>query len=182
MRRPAGPAGRPAGSPAGFDPLLENQRVGLVLTYDANMNPQVYIAWGSHCDAGAYHGWVMKYTVASGVLSSTPSAYFLSTQGSAKAGGIWMSGSAPAADNSINGNLYMSIGNGTYDGSVNFSDSIVKLDANLALSDWYTPNNWSCLEGIAGNSNCPADRDLGSGGVVLFNVPGGIPEIHADSR
>src|SRR5207245_2221966 len=92
----------PAGSTVAFDPLIQNQRSGLVLTYDANLNPQVYIAWGSHCDAGAYYGWVMKYTVTGGILSPQPSAYFLATQGSGEKGGIWMGGGAPAADSSGN--------------------------------------------------------------------------------
>jgi len=167
----------PAGSPEPFDAFLQNQRPGLAMTYDANSNPQVYIAWASHCDTPEYHGWVMKFTVTSGVLGSSPSAYFLATQGLGTEGGIWMGGGAPAVDNAINGNLYLVTGNGAYDGVINFGNSIVKLNSNLGLADWYTPNNWLCLDGIAGDSNCPNDRDLGSGGVVLFNVADGVPEL-----
>jgi hypothetical protein len=167
----------PAGSPGPFDLLFENQRSGLVLTYDANQNPQIYIAWGSHCDLGDYRGWMMKFTVNAGVFNFAPSAYFVSTQGEGEGGGIWMSGGAPAVDNPINGNLYLATGNGTYDGTLNFGQSAMKFDSNLDVIDWYTPDEWVCLNGINGNSNCPEDSDLGSGGVVLFNVPNGNPEL-----
>jgi len=167
----------PLGSPETFDPLRENQRSGLTLTYDASLRPQIYIAWGSHCDAKEYHGWVMKFTVSSGILGSLPSAYFLATRGLGAEGGIWMGGAAPAADSATSGNLYLVTGNGDYDGVVNFGNSILKLDSNLEVADWYTPNDWACLNGIVGNSNCPTDKDLGSGGVVLFDFVGGVPEL-----
>jgi hypothetical protein len=172
----------PIGSPIGFDPLIQNQRSGLVLTYDANLNPQIYISWASYCDHDAYHGWMMKYTVTSGMLNSLPTAYLLTTQGSGVQGGIWMGGGAPAADSINNGNLFLATGNGTYDGVSNFGESVLKLNSNLGVVDWYTPNDWNCLDGIHGNSNCPADKDLGSGGVVLFNVPGGVPEVVAAGK
>lgn len=168
----------PAGSPVPFDPLYENQRSGLALTHDANGNPQVYIAWASHCDMQPFRGWMMKYMVTSGgVLGTTPANYFVTTQGIGEEAGIWMSGSAPAVDNPVNGNLYLATGNGSYDGVVNWGQSVLKLDSNLNVLDWYTPNEWPCLNAIAGNPNCTSDRDLGSGGVVLFNVPGGSPEL-----
>jgi len=172
----------PPGSPVAFDPFIQNQRSGLVLTYDDNLNPQIYISWASHCDYYAYHGWMMKYTVTSGVLNPQPSAYLLTTQGAGMQGGIWMSGGAPAADSSSNGNLFLSTGNGSYDGVSNFGQSLLKLNSNLEIVDWYTPNDWSCLDGISGNSNCPTDKDLGSGGVVLFNVPNGVPEVVAAGK
>jgi hypothetical protein len=167
----------PNGSPEIFDPLLENQHASLVLTYDANQNPQIYIAWGAHCDIKEYHGWVMKFVVTSGLLTSAPSAYFLTTHGVGAEGGIWMGGGAPAVDSSTNGNLYMVTGDGSYDGIANFGNSVLKLDSNLDLADWYTPNDWNCLNGITGDSNCPSNRDLGSAGLVLFNVAGGVPEL-----
>jgi len=166
----------PTGSAETFDPLYENQRSGLVLTHDANGNPQVYISWASHCDMQPFRGWIMKYMVTNGVLGSAPSGYLVTTQNAGEEGGIWMSGSAPAVDNPVNGNLYVATGNGSYDGVVNWGQSVLKLDANLNVIDWYTPNEWPCLNEIEGNPNCTSDRDLGSGGVVLFNPPGGSPE------
>jgi hypothetical protein len=167
----------PSGSPESFNPLMENQRAGLALTYDASGNPQIYISWASHCDRQPFRGWMMKYSVVSGTLSSAPTAYFVTSQGVGTEGGIWMSGGAPAIDNPVNGNLYVATSNGSYDGVSNWGESVVKLDSNLNVVDWYTPNNWPCLNEIPGNANCDDDRDLGSGGVVLFNVPNGVPEI-----
>ena len=52
-------AGSGSGSVNGkitFNPRIQNQRAALLL-----QNGQVYIAWGSHCDHGFYHGWLMAY-------------------------------------------------------------------------------------------------------------------------
>lgn len=167
----------PAGAPEPFDELLENQRSGLALTYDASGNPQIYISWASHCDAPGFRGWLMKYTVSSGSLSTAPTGYFLTSQGVGVESGIWMAGGAPAIDNPVNGNLFVATSNGSFDGVTNWGESVLKLDRNLNLLDYYTPNNWPCLNEIPGNPNCNDDRDLGSGGVVLFNVPNGVPEV-----
>ena len=68
-------------------------------------------------------------------------------------------GCAPAVDSS--GNLYVATGNGDYDGSVNFGESVLKFSGtDLTLLDWYTPNTWAAL-----NDN---DSDLGSSGVILI--------------
>ena len=167
----------PAGSSVAFSPVLQLQRSSLTLTYDSSNNPQIYMSWGSNCDQGAYHGWVMKYTVSQGQLSTTPTAYFLTTP-TGTLGGIWGAGAALAADNSVNGNLYIPSGNGTFDGVANFGESVLKFSSNLSLLDWYTPNNAQCLNGIKKDApNCPGNEDLGSGGTVLFNVPNGVPEL-----
>jgi len=74
-----------------------------------------------------------------------------------------MSNQGPAAD--PNGNVYLSTGNGTFDGVNNFGESFLRLTPsgnNLVISSWFTPYNWSALNG--------ADADLGSGGVLL--IPG----------
>jgi hypothetical protein len=167
----------PSGSPEPFDPLVENQRSGLALTHDASGNSQIYISWASHCDIQPFRGWMMKYTVASGTLSATPTGHFVSTQGIGIESGIWMAGGAPAVDNPVNGNLFVATSNGSYDGVLNFGESVLKLDKDLNVVDWYTPNNWPCLNEIPGNPNCNDDRDLGSGGVILMNVPNGTPEV-----
>ena len=173
----------PASSPVAFDPHYQNQRSGLALTYDANGNPQIYIEWGAHCTEGDWHGWMMKYTVSAGGLSTVPAAYFLTTQGAGYGAGLWMSGGAPAVDNPVNGNLYVASGQGSFDGTLNFGESILKLNSDLTLSDWYTPNEWKCLNGIpAFPVACSGDMDFGSGGVVLFNVPNGVPELVAAGK
>ncbi len=55
-----------------------------------------------------------------------------------------MGGGAPAVDGS--GNLYVTTGNGDYNGTTNFANSIVKLSPSLAVLDWWTPSNWAALE------------------------------------
>jgi hypothetical protein len=135
-----------------WDPLIANQRSGLLL-----MNGVVYIAFASFCDPPNFHGWLLAYDATS---LQQLQAYNTSPNG--WAGGVWGSGSAPAADAS--GNIYISTGNGTFDGDfagANYSDSILKLSTNggLSLLDYFTPYNQYYLIG--------ADNDLGSGGVTL---------------
>lgn len=141
------------GSVVTFDPLRQNQRPGLLL-----VNGTIYIAWTSHCDNTPYHGWVMAYDASSlqqlAVFNNTPNG---------DQAGIWMSNQGLAAD--TNGNVYVSTGNGDFDGVNNFGESFLKLTrsgTNLTVASWFTPYNWSSLNG--------ADQDLGSGGVLL--IPG----------
>ena len=137
-----------------FDPYKHNQRPALLLA-----NGIVYITWASHCDWTPYHGWVIGYYTTN--LLKAPVSYDASPTGSQA--GIWMSNQGPAAD--ANGNVYLSTGNGTFDGANNFGESFLKLtNSGSALSrqSWFAPYNWSAL-----NSS---DQDLGTGGVLL--VPG----------
>jgi hypothetical protein len=146
-----------------FNAVLELQRSGLLLS-----NGVISISWASYGDSGPYHGWVMGYSAEGlrqvSVLNVTPNG---------KAGGIWMSGSAPAAD--ANGNIYLAIGNGTFDantGGRDYGDSLVKLSTRrgLAVSDYFTPYNQAAL-----SAN---DLDFGSGGVLLLpDQPGPIPHL-----
>ena len=52
------------------------------------------------------------------------------------------------------------VGNGTFDGSANYGESMVKLSGSLTVQDYATPSNWSDLN--------TEDRDFGSGGPVLL--------------
>lgn len=142
-----------------FNPQKANQRAGLLL-----LNGVVYICWASHCDWGPYHGWIMGYDATTlqqvCVYNDTPNG---------TAGGIWMSGQAPAADTS--GNIYVTTGNGTVGtvinpwDEINRGQSFLKLTPNgggLTVSSWFTPHNFIDLE--------VRDWDLGSAGVLL--IPG----------
>jgi hypothetical protein len=75
-----------------------------------------------------------------------------------------MSGYGPAAD--AQGNVYFVTGNGPWDGSTNFSMSLLKLPGTLSIASgtYFTPINESSL------SN--GDQDFGSGGVML--LPDGL--------
>jgi len=145
---------------SGFVPLPENQRPGLLLS-----NGVVYVGFGSHGDNLPWHGWMFGYNAAT--LQQT-FAYNTTPTGSFGGGGIWQAGGAPAVDAS--GYLYFATGNGDFDGTSNFSDSILKLNTDGALADYFTPFDQS---NMAAN-----DLDLGSAGpVLLVDQPTG-PTYH----
>jgi len=132
---------------SGFNASLQHQRPGLLL-----LNGVVYAAYGSHCDGGAYHGFLLGFSA-----SNLSQVHTLNTTPSGSQGAIWQSGTGPAADG--NGNIYVITGNGSFDGSSDFGESYLKLSSSLSVLDFFTPSNWSSL-----NSG---DTDLGAGGAVL---------------
>jgi hypothetical protein len=141
--------GGPVGLAApGFDPTIERQRAGLLL-----LSNVVYLCFASYCDANDYHGFILGYNATNLTLQ-----YMFNTTPSGIQGGIWSSGMAPAVD--TNGNIYVMTANGTFDGTNNFSMSMLKLSANLTVEDYATPTNYQTLS--------DADLDYGSGGVVLL--------------
>jgi hypothetical protein len=154
--------GTGAGSSGGtvvFDPRQYLERPGLL-----EVNGTIYTTWGSHCDFSPYTSWVMAYSA--DTLKQT-SVLNLVPNGSD--GGIWMSGTAPAADAS--GNIYFLIGNGTFDTSLNSSGlpshgdcgncfAKISFAAPLKLLDYFTPSNTV--------AQSAADEDLGSGGPLLL--------------
>ncbi len=140
-----------------FDQQHQNQRAGLLL-----YNGVVYICWASHCDWGPYHGWIIGYDSKTlkqkCVFNDTP------TGGD---GGIWMSGQAPAVDDS--GYIYVAVGNGTVgsngnpNDTINRGESLLKLIPSgntLKVVDFFTPNDYQYLE--------DGDLDYGSDGVLLI--------------
>jgi len=140
-----------------FDTKIQNQRPGLLLSKGV-----VYIAWASHNDCGAYHGWVMGYDAATlnqvAVYVNTPTGY---------QGGIWQAAQGLSADSS--GNIYLMGGNGTFDantGGSNLGNSFIKLSVptggGLTATDYFTPYNYDSLNA--------SDADLGASGVLL--IPG----------
>jgi uncharacterized protein YidB (DUF937 family) len=154
----AGTAKDGNGTTVTFNPVLENQRPGLALE-----NGHVLIAWGAHCDNPPYHGWLISYSASTlareAVWNTTPDG---EPGGSTQtpAGGIWMAGAAPAVD--VNGDIYVTSGNGYWNGGRDLSDSVLKLGPPLnntfQLLDYFTPFD----QGGSG------DSDVGSAGVLLF--------------
>ncbi|TMH84192.1 MAG: pyrrolo-quinoline quinone [Betaproteobacteria bacterium] len=143
----------PPGSVA-FCPLRESQRPGLLL-----LNGKVYVAWASHGDITPYHGWVIGYAAAD--LAQAPVVFNTTPDGGL--GGIWMSGTGPAAD--ADGNIYLITGNGTFDTAAprtNYGDSFIRLSpaSGLSVADFFTPANQSNLN--------DGDLDLGSGGAIVL--------------
>ena len=125
-------------------------------------NGSVYVGFGS-----CHSGWLLSYdetTLAqTGVFNSSP---ILTGEGKyASAGGVWMGGSGPAADGQ--GNVYITTGNGPWDGQTAFSDSILKFSPTLQLEDYFTPYVYQYMD-------C-ADADLAAGGLLLLPASGSTP-------
>jgi hypothetical protein len=144
---------------AGFDPLRELPRAGLLLSQG-----QLYLTWGSSCDVRPYHGWVMAYDARTLKQTAT-----LNTSPDGDASGIWQSDNGPAAD--ANGHVYVITGNGTFDvdkDGHDYGDTAMKLrlsGTSLTVADYFTPANQAEINA--------KDQDFGAGGpVVLPDQPG----------
>lgn len=144
------------GSTLTFNPKNYKQRPGLLL-----LNGTVYTAWSSHCDIGAYHGWLIGYDAESlkqvAVYNNTPNG---------NEGSFWAGGAAPAVDSG--GNIYLVSGNGTFDTSgSDLGESYIKLSSSGGLSavDYFTPFNYNELNN--------GDTDTGSAGVALIGDEAG---------
>jgi len=166
--------GQGAGSVGGvvnFNALREEQRSALTLTQG-----EVLAAFASNGDIGQYHGWILGFDASTlqlrAVFNDTPNG---------EQGGIWEAGTGITVD--PQGYLYISIGNGTFDESLNaqgfpslgdYGDSIVKLAIDptsspnqpnqngwgLKVVDYFTPMNQEILN--------EQDLDLGSGGITIL--------------
>jgi hypothetical protein len=142
-----------------FDPKQYKERPGLL-----EIGTAIYTTWSSHCDDRPYTSWVMSYDA--NTLART-SVLDLVPNGSE--GGIWMAGTAPAADSS--GDIYFIVGNGDFDTTLNASgfptnancgNCYVKLTsaAPITLLDYFTPLNTV--------AESDSDEDFGSGGPLLL--------------
>jgi outer membrane protein assembly factor BamB len=137
-----------------FNPQIQNQRPALTLA-----NGDIYIAWSSHDDLGAYHGWIISYKAEN---LAQDHVYSDTTTGTL--GGIWQAGQGLTVDS--DGNILVSTGNGSFgasaSGIIQTGNSFAKLSPALQLLDYFTPSNSAVL-----NSG---DQDLGSAG--LLSIPG----------
>jgi hypothetical protein len=139
------------GSVITFDPKVQLQRAGLALS-----NGVVVIAWAAHEDVTPSHGWIMGFNSSTlarvGIFSVERDAYL---------GGIWQGGRAPAVDGQ--GNVYFATGNGRWDGTRNFGDSLLKFSVDrsgITLIDYFTPANEAVLD--------VDDDDLSGSGFTLL--------------
>ena len=134
-----------------FDPNNHLQRASLLL-----LNGVVYLGFGSQNDTGTWHGWLLGYSGANvqqqvSAFNTTPSGW---------GGAIWQSGRTPAAD--ADGNIYLATGNGSFNGTTDFSESMVKLSTASGVAtqvDWFAPDDYAQLTDL--------DSDFGSCGPVL---------------
>ena len=160
-------AGKGSGQSGGrvdFDSLDENPRAALLLA-----NDMVYLSWGSSCDVGPYHGWLMAYDA----HTLAQKAVF-NTSPDASDSAIWQGDAGPAADK--DGNIFVVTGNGEFDAATNgrdYGDSVLKLNSgaqNFSVLDYFTPFNQAQLN--------DRDNDLGSSGpVLLADQPGPHPHL-----
>jgi len=154
-----------------FNALRAEQRSALTLT-----RGEVLAEFASNGDVGPYHGWILGFDAATlqlmAVFNDTPNG---------EQGGIWAAGSGITVD--PQGFLYFTVGNGTFDESLNaqgfpslgdYGDSIVKLAIDprsspshpnqngwgLKVVDYFTPDNQQALN--------DGDLDLGSGGITIL--------------
>jgi hypothetical protein len=140
-----------------FSPQYENQRMALLLDKDTEGTSHVIVGWSSHCDISPWHGWIISYNAATlaqeAVFNSSPNGY---------ADGIWQAGSGPVADSA--GNIYFATGNGSWNGTTDFGDSIVKLGppsgGAFPVLDYFTPYDQATL--------AENDSDVASGGLILL--------------
>ena len=142
-----------------FDPAAYNERAALVISGGV-----LFTAWGSHCDADPYTGWIVSYDEAtlarSSVLNVTPNG---------NRGAFWNSGAGPALD--AGGSLYMLAGNGTFDttltasgfpSSNDFGNGFLKVATvgQLSVADYFATFDTVALS--------DGDADLGSGGAMVL--------------
>ena len=143
-----------------FDPGQYKERPGLLL-----LNGMVYLTFSSHCDIGAYTGWILGYNPTT--LAQT-AVLNLGPNGGGPS--IWMSGGAPAADAS--GNIYLLNANGAFETTLDvngfpnhgdYGNSFMKISTannTLTVADYFAMSNEV--------SESDADADLGSGSALVL--------------
>jgi hypothetical protein len=124
---------------------------------------------GYYGDQPPYQGHVVKISRVTGRITGVFNTLCANRRG------LIVPSSCPASDSAIwsragavvepgTGRLLVVTGNGPYNGSTDFGDSLLELNPNLTLRQAYTPTNQSSLAN--------SDTDLGSGGPAL--LPGGL--------
>lgn len=149
-----------SGGTVTFDPKQFKERPGLLL-----VNGTLYTSWSSHCDIRPYGGWMITYN--QNTLQQTGAIDFVPN---GSYGAPWNAGAGPAADTS--GNVYISLGNGTFDTTLtaqglpaqgDYGNSLVKL--SLQSGKLNVLDYWTMYNSI---SESNVDADLGSGGYMLL--------------
>ena len=157
-----------------FNPLGDGQRPGLLL------EPQTGFSQGVLWVGFSGQGMMLAFDASNlnELADWTATPHPKNTTGG---GGIWGSGGGVSGD--ANGNVFVSIGDGTFDANVggnNYGDSIVKLNLvssttyssgwAVQVMDYFTPPDEACRQ--------TTDTDLGSGGPVLLPPqPGAVSNL-----
>jgi lectin family protein/ASPM-SPD-2-Hydin domain-containing protein/putative pyrroloquinoline-quinone-binding quinoprotein len=161
---PVNIAGAASNAPAlTFDAVHHLQRPGLLL-----LGNKVYAAFGAHCDAGPWQGWIVGLTKDG--TSQTRWVANTTTDGA----GIWQSGGGIMSDGA--GRMFVATGNGgapepTHFGSEastmpNLGEAVVRVevqaDGSMRAADFFAPSDAKDLDGY--------DADFASG------APVGLPD------
>jgi hypothetical protein len=156
------------GWPARVTLLPAREKIAPALNIDG---ASLIVATGGYYgDQPPYQGHVVEISRATGRITGVFNTLCANRRGlivpsSCPASGSAIWSRAGAAVEPGTGRLLVVTGNGPYDGSTNFGDSLLELNPNgLALRQAYTPTNQSSLAN--------SDTDLGSGGPAL--LPGGL--------
>lgn len=140
-----------------FNAFRHQARPGLLL-----MGGVVYVALGSHCDAGPYQGWIFGVSTAGQIKARWTSRAASGTSGAA----IWQSGAGIMSDGP--GRIIFATGNGGAPTTArvgsnpptNCGECVMRVnvqpDGTLLAQDFFAPSNASNLDIF--------DRDLGSSG------------------
>jgi hypothetical protein len=142
-----------------FDPAQYKERAGLLL-----VGGTIYTAWASHCDNGAYTGWIMGYD-----QTTLAQTHVLNVVPNGSDGAIWQAGGGMAAD--ALGNLYALIGNGTFDTTLDAAGLPINRDYGNAFVKISSANPIQVVDYFAMNndvSESAGDVDLGSGAPMLL--------------
>jgi hypothetical protein len=175
----------------GFTTPYQKMRAGLGLLTEAGGNKAVVVSFSINGENpnGPGHGFVVAYD-ARGLNREpgfTPAPAIWNVTPGGGAGGVWMSGSAPAIDGN---DIYLATGNGMDPGTKpdNFAESFVKLHYTAGLSGvnngkpTLTVNDyWGAFSDFERRDKAaPQDReaaqdqDLGAAGVVLIPARGNL--------
>ena len=160
------------GQPVKFVPKNKQGRPAIILASEPGF-PQGVLFLGF---AGGT-GWVLAYDAST--LKQLASYYVSDglTRSGHGYGGIWGGGGGVIADTS--GNVYVTTGDGYYDGGINMGDSLIKLVLtlnsttgaySLVPADWFTPSDYACrfTNGL----------DLGSSGpMIIPTQSGATPDL-----
>jgi hypothetical protein len=145
-----------------FQPQNQWNRVGLAYNQGS-----LYVAIGSHCDnnSDGITGWLLAYNANLKLQNAFHTIETPNGNGALELASIWMSGFAPAIDES--GNVYVATGNGAFGaGQNNWGQSVIKLPPGLtSVTSYFTPSAWETLNA--------GDKDFGAGGVMLLPAVAG---------
>lgn len=154
-----------------FDPLKQMQRPGIL-----KVGNEIVIGFGSQCDSGPYHGWLMGYDA----TSLQQNRVHITTPNGGE-GSIWNGGVGINAD--ANGDIYFPAadaydrsGTGAaWNGADNEADSLVRLHDDG--TKWNVVTKFTTFDAP---TYSPQDRSFGNGGGIL--IPGTNLYLAGDKR